>query len=322
MMGGVLDTSARLLRLLSLLQSRPDWSGPELADRLGVTTRTVRRDADRLRQLGYPVDAHAGAGGGYRMGIGATLPPLLLDDDEATAVALALGVTAGGAVAGIEEPALAALTKLDRLLPPRLRHRVAALRAATVRMAQPSGDVDAATLGALAQACAGQERVHFGYRDRDARESVRRADPYRLVCTGRRWYFVAFDVDRADWRTFRVDRVGVVKLTGHRIRIDDPPDARELVSRATAVAPYRYTARIVVDAPIDDVRRRIPPTVGITERHGTAQTLLTTGSDDLDAIAGHVVGLGLGFEVLEPSELRARVAVIGRALVARHPRGR
>jgi predicted DNA-binding transcriptional regulator YafY len=314
----VLDTSARLLRLLSLLQSRPDWSGVELAERLRVTTRTVRRDVDRLRQLGYPVDAHPGVGGGYRMGIGAVLPPLLLDDDEATAVALALGVTAGGAVAGIEEPALAALTKLDRLLPPRLRQRLAALRAATESMEHPAGEVDASTLVMLAQACAGQERVRLGYRDRDGRESERRVDPYRLVCTGRRWYFVAFDVDRSDWRTFRVDRVRVVELTGHRIRIEDPPDARELVSRATAVAPYRFTASIVIDAPVEQVSRRVPRTVGITEPHGATQSLLMTGSDDLDAIAGHLVALGWEFEVLDPPELRERVAGIGQSLVARH----
>ena len=204
---GVLDTSARLLRLLSLLQTRPDWSGPELADRLGVTTRTVRRDVDRLRQLGYPVDAAPGVAGGYRLGSGTNLPPLLLDDDEATAVAIALGTTTGGAVRGMEEPALAALTKLDRLLPPRLRQRVADLRAATVGMAGPADAIDSGLLVTLSQACAGQERIRMSYVDREGTPSDRRVEPYRLVSTGRRWYLVAHDVDRDDWRTFRVDRV-------------------------------------------------------------------------------------------------------------------
>src|SRR3954468_8144800 len=164
---GVLDTSARLLRLLSLLQSRPDWSGPELADRLAVPTPTVRRDVDRLRQLGYPVDAAPGVAGGYRLGSGTNLPPLLLDDDEATAVAIALGTTTGGAVRGMEEPALAALTKLDRLLPPRLRKRVADLQATTIGMSGPADAVDAGLLVMLSQACAGQERVRMHYVDRE-----------------------------------------------------------------------------------------------------------------------------------------------------------
>jgi len=314
---GVLDTSARLLRLLSLLQTRPDWSGPELADRLGVTTRTVRRDVDRLRQLGYPVDAAPGVAGGYRLGSGTNLPPLLLDDDEATAVTIALGTTTGGAVRGMEEPALAALTKLDRLLPPRLRQRVADLRAATVGMAGPADAIDSGLLVTLSQACAGQERIRMSYVDREGTPSERRVEPYRLVSTGRRWYLVAHDVDRDDWRTFRVDRVVGADRTGHRFRLVDPPDATELVSRATAVAPYRYTARVRVHAPVAVVRERVPPTTGLVEDDADG-TILTTGADDLDYLAGHLIWLGLTFEVLDPPELRAHLAALGAKLAADH----
>jgi predicted DNA-binding transcriptional regulator YafY len=316
----VLDTSARLLRLLSLLQSRPDWSGPELADRLGVTTRTVRRDVDRLRQLGYPVDAAPGVAGGYRLGSGTNLPPLLLDDDEATAIAIALGTTTGGAVRGMEEPALAALTKLDRLLPPRLRQRVADLRAATVDMAGPADAVDSGLLVTLSQACAGQERIRMAYVDREGTPSERRVEPHRLVSTGRRWYLVGRDVDREDWRTFRVDRVVEAQRTGHRFRFVDPPDPAELVTRATAVAPYRYSARVRVDAPLDEVRRRVPPTSGLVEE-GPDGVILVTGADSLDYIAGHLMFLGLPFEVLEPAALRDHVRHVGQQMVSRHPAG-
>ena len=318
-MAGVAETSARLLRLLSLLQARPDWSGSELADRLEVTTRTVRRDVDRLRGLGYPVDARPGAAGGYRLGVGATMPPLLLDDDEAAAVALALIVTAGGVVPGMEEAALAALAKLDRVLPSRLRARTAAVRQATIRTGSWGDDVDADVLVQMAQASAGEERLRIGYVDRDGNETERRVDPYRLVCTGRRWYLVAHDVDRRDWRTFRVDRVRQVAGTGHRFKLDDPPDAAELVSQALSVAPYRWTARVRIGAPADEVRRRVPPTVALVDAEDSDTTLLTTGSDHLQAIAGHLVGLGFPFEVLEPPELRDLMRAAGRSLVRAHP---
>ena len=319
MLAAVFDTSARLLRLLSLLQSRPDWNGPELAERLGVTTRTVRRDVDRLRQLGYPVDASPGVAGGYRLGTGANLPPLLFDDDEATAVAFALNASAGGAVRGMEEPALAALAKLDRLLPPRLRHRVAALQETTVRLDRRADDVDASLLVVIAQASAAQERVSLSYRDREGRVSERRVEPYRLVCTGRRWYLVAHDLDRAAWRTFRVDRIAEAVRTGHRFRLVEPPDAAALVSEAISVAPYRYVARIVIDAPAEEVARRVPPTVGVVEPDGLDRAVLTTGADDLDLLAGHLVGLGLSFEALEPPELRARLRRVARSLATSHP---
>ncbi|MGH9026497.1 MAG: helix-turn-helix transcriptional regulator [Acidimicrobiia bacterium] len=313
----MLDTSARLLRLLSLLQSKPDWAGPELADRLGVTVRTVRRDVDRLRALGYAVEAQPGATGGYRLGVGAAVPPLLLDDEEAAAVAIALLASAGGVVNGIEEPALAALAKLDRLFPPHLRERVRAMQSATVQLSRP-GDLDAATLVTIAQASAAQEQLRLIYVDREGRETDRRVEPYRLVSTGRRWYLVAHDLDRRDWRTFRVDRMADVRASGHRFRRLDEPDAASLVSRAVSVAPYRHTARVAIDAPVEEVERRFPPTVGITEPDGRGGALFTTGADRLEDLVGYLVALDLPFVVLDPPELRARIRQIGARLADVH----
>jgi predicted DNA-binding transcriptional regulator YafY len=318
-------TSARLLRLLSLLQSRPYWSGPELADRLEVTTRTVRRDVQRLRDLGYPVDGAPGEAGGYRLGNGGDLPPLLLDDDEATAVAVALGVTTGGAVRGLEEPALAALAKLDRLLPPRLRARVEALHDATVTLTGPtSADaVDAELLVTLAQACAGHERVEVDYEDRTGNRTTRRLEPSRLVATGRRWYLVAADVDRGQWRTFRVDRMREARRTGHRFVPDpDVPDAAGLVVEGTTVAPYRYRAVVAFPAtPAEELARRVPATVGtVTPGRRGKGCVLVTGSDHLEALAGHLVGLGLDFEVREPVELQRHLREVAERLRRAAPR--
>src|SRR6266545_2546717 len=216
----MLETSARLLRLLSLLQARRDWSGPDLADRLGVSARTVRRDVERLRSLGYPVHATSGTAGGYRLGAGAALPPLLLDDDEAVAVAVGLRTAAGGSVAGIEETSVRALVKLEQVLPSRLRHRVNALWTSTVPVPVP-GDgatVDAEVLTAIAGACRDHQRLRFDYRDHGGSASVRTVEPHRLVCWGRRWYLLAWDTDRNDWRTFRVDRLQPRTPTGYRLR--------------------------------------------------------------------------------------------------------
>jgi predicted DNA-binding transcriptional regulator YafY len=308
--------AGRLLRLLSLLQQRADWSGPELADRLEVTTRTVRRDVERLRALGYPVDAAPGIAGGYRLGPGASLPPLLLDDDEATAIAIALGVTASGAVQGLEEAALAALAKLDRLLPPHLRSRVDAVRATTVPLGGHD-PVSAAVLVTLARAAAQQERLLLTYVDRNGRRSQRRADPFRLVSTGRRWYLVVFDVDRRDWRTLRVDRIEDVVGTGHRFHLDDPPDAADLVSRASGVSPYRFVARVVVHTSPAQLAARVPPTVGVVEPHPDG-ALLTVGADDVGFLAGHLVALDLPFEALEPPELRDLLRRAGERLRTAH----
>ncbi|HEX3649834.1 MAG TPA: WYL domain-containing protein, partial [Pseudonocardiaceae bacterium] len=235
----MLETSARLLRLLSLLQSRPEWSGAELADRLGVTDRTVRRDMDKLRGLGYPVHAGTGVSGGYRLGAGAALPPLLLDDDEAVAVAIGLRTATAGAVTGIEETSVRALAKLEQVLPHRLRRRIGALQDYTVRITVDGGPtVDPDVLTALANACRDHERLRLDYRDHHDTTSRRTVEPHQLVNWGRRWYLVAWDVDRAAWRTFRVDRLTPRVPTGPRFPPREPPggDVVDYVTRGVASA--------------------------------------------------------------------------------------
>ncbi len=256
----MLATSTRLLRLLTLMQGRTTWSGADLADRLQVTERTVRRDVERLRELGYPVEASPGVGGGYRLGRGKALPPLILDDEEAVAVAVSLRTAAGGTVAGVEDSAMRALVKLEQVLPTRLRSQVTAVQAATESMAAGTPPVDATTLLALARACRDQERIGFGYTSHDGERTDRRVEPHRLVSTGRRWYLVARDVDRDDWRSFRVDRLHSVTASGPRFTPVDPPDAVEFVSRgaSTEVYPYQARVRLAMSAAMaaDESRRR------------------------------------------------------------------
>src|SRR5215472_4987638 len=206
-LGLVLETSGRLLRLLGLLQVRPEWRGSELADRLGVTVRTLRRDVQRLRALDYPVHSVPGVAGGYRLGPGRALPPLLLDDDEAMAVVVSLRSAASQTLTGLSDASVSALAKLDQVLPARLRERTAALQQATVALTGPGPVVDPSQLEALAASCRRHRRLRLGYRDRSGADSSRTVEPHRLVSGGYRWYLMAFDVARSDWRTFRVDRI-------------------------------------------------------------------------------------------------------------------
>lgn len=202
-----LAPSTRLLALISLLQLRRDWTGEELAERLAVGPRTIRRDIDKLRALGYPVLAARGVAGGYRLGSGGRLPPLLLDDAEAVAVAVGLRSAAAGSIAGVEETSVRALAKLEQVLPDRLRRRVRALGAATSTVATGASVIDADVLAALAGVCRDSFRARFSYVAGDGRTSQRHTEPAALVHSGFDWYLVAFDVDRDDWRTFRVDRI-------------------------------------------------------------------------------------------------------------------
>ncbi|TDD29374.1 WYL domain-containing protein, partial [Nonomuraea terrae] len=219
----MLDTSARLLRLLSLLQSRRDWSGADLAERLGIGHRTVRRDIERLRALGYPVHSTPGVAGGYRLGAGARLPPLLLDDEEAVAVALGLRTAAGGTVTGIEETSLRALAKLEQVLPERLRRRVNTLQTHTVRVNRDGPTVDADVLSRMAAACRDREQLRFDYTGQNGESALRGAEPHSLVARGNRWYLVAWDADRRDWRTFRADRIRLRTPNGPRFAPREPP---------------------------------------------------------------------------------------------------
>ncbi|MEY9876252.1 putative DNA-binding transcriptional regulator YafY [Streptacidiphilus sp. MAP12-33] len=309
----MLETSARLLRLLSLLQSRPDWPGDELAQRLDVTTRTVRRDVDRLRELGYPVDSMTGLGGGYRLGVGAALPPLLLNDEEAVAVAVGLRAAATGSVAGFEETSLRALAKLEQVLPSRLRHRVASVQSAIVQLSASGPAVDAGLLAALAGACRAHEGVRFGYQGRG-----RRVEPYRLVHTGRRWYLLAYDLDRDDWRTFRLDRfdADAALQPGPRFTPRPAPaeDLDAYLSDKLSSAPYRYQATILFHAPLEALADRTSPTAGRLERRDDHSCLFHAGAASLDEIALHVALKGVDFEVLDPPELRTHLATLAARL--------
>ncbi len=310
----MLETSARLLRLLSILQVRPDWTGAELADRLAITTRTLRRDVQRLRDLGYPVHAAPGVAGGYRLGAGAALPPLLLDDDEAVAVVISLRIAASNTVTGIEETALRALAKLEQVLPARLRERTAALQQATVQLPSLAPTVDPAMLTVIAGACRGYQRLAFGYTGRDGSVSARIVEPHRLVHTGRRWYLVARDTDRDDWRTFRVDRIDAPRGCGTRFVPRDPPDAASFVATAVTAAPYRHRARILLHAPAHVMAERILPSSGVVEPAGQDTCVLTTGADSLSAIAAHLVWLETDFTVLEPAGLIEHVRALADRL--------
>ncbi|MFW6052133.1 MAG: helix-turn-helix transcriptional regulator [Myxococcota bacterium] len=308
----MLETSARLLRLLTLLQTRSYWPGAELAERLEVTERTVRRDIDRLRSLGYPVDSSAGVAGGYRLGAGASLPPLLLEDDEALAVSLGLRTAASGTVAGIEEAAVRALAKLEQVLPARLRSRVKALHAAVAPLYYgPS--VPADVLAALAGACRGEEQVRFRYEDGKGRTTDRTVEPHGLVHTGARWYLLAWDLGRADWRTFRVDRItadGVAR--GRRFTRREVPggDVAAYVSRAISIDPYALRAQIVLHAPLAELAPRIPPTVGRLSSLDDDTCLFETGATSPSALALHIALLDVDFQVLEPPELLDAIARI------------
>jgi predicted DNA-binding transcriptional regulator YafY len=305
-------TTERVLRLLGLLQQRPVWTGPELAARLGVTTRSIRRDIERLRSLGYPVNATQGVGGGYQLGAGRALPPLLLDDEEAIATAVSLRLAAGGTVAGASEAAVRTLAKLDQVLPARLRAEVRALHDAIVTLEGGRIEVDADALLSLARACRDTVRVEFGYAGRAQEPGERRVEPYQLVATGRRWYLLAFDLDRDDWRSFRLDRMSGLRATTWRFRRRDHPDSAAYVQRAVTVAPYRYRARVRVQASAEEVRRATTASTVTVEPVDEATCLLLTGSDSLYALALHLGLLGWDFEVLEPAELRQALATLAQ----------
>lgn len=307
------ETAERLLRLLSLLTVRRCWRADELAERLGVTPRTVRRDVGRLRGLGYQVGAVPGPGGGYELGAGSALPPMLLDDEAAVAVAVGLRVAAGGSVAGMAEAAVRAMAVIDRVLPDRLRRRAAALHSAVVPL--PSGKpVDPGLLGLLALACRDSERLRFSYTNGDGLTSNRHAVPHRLVSTGRRWYLVARDLDRDDWRSFRLDRIADPAPTGVRSRPADPPDAARFVAEGVSTRGYPCQARIRLHAPAEVVADLVPPTVAVVEATGDRECVLVTGAYRLDVIALHLAGLGIAFTPLWPPELRDRCAELAERL--------
>jgi predicted DNA-binding transcriptional regulator YafY len=319
----------RLFALLSLLQTPREWPGSELARRLGVTPRTIRRDIDRLRELGYPVEATMGAAGGYRLVAGTAMPPLLLDDEEAVAIAVGLRTAAGQQVAGIEESAVRALTKLEQVLPSRLRYRVRSLSQATVPLTlppalsrdEPQPAVDPERLTVLAAAVANRERVRFRYRSYDGTESRRHVDPHRLVASGRRWYLVAYDNDRQDWRTYRMDRVESPKPTGARIAVREIPggDASAFVRDQLFSSAPTYRAVATIHAPYDEVRGRVGDAPGDLEPVNEHSCRLHGHTDTLEWTAFRLIMLGCDFEVHEPPELVGYLRTIGARLTRAAP---
>lgn len=302
-----------MLRLLSLLQTHRHWSGRELAERLGVSTRTIRRDVDRLRVLGYPVAGLNGSEGGYRLQAGSELPPLLLDDEEAVAIAVGLRTAAGGTVAGIEEASLRALAKLEQVMPSRLRQRVNALRTYTVPLTAASSTVDPETLTTITFACRDHERLRFRYRTHDGTTSRRMTEPHRLVSAGRRWYLVAWDVGREDWRTYRVDRLDQPQPTGVRFTERDLPadDAAAYVAEAIRAPFSRHQAVVRVHAPLEVIADRVPPPAGVLETVDDHTCVLRTAADSLEWLALFVGVLGVDFNVVEPAALVDYVRAIG-----------
>ncbi|MDY7105829.1 MAG: WYL domain-containing protein [Actinomycetota bacterium] len=315
-----MDSATRLLRLLSLLQARPSWTGDELASRTGTTTRTLRRDLTRLRDLGYPVEGSTGPAGGYRLGSGAAMPPLLLDDDEATVVAIGLRAAAATAIVGLEDAAISALGKLEQLLPSRVRRRITDIGDTTLRLDDPEpGRLDALVLAEMAAACRGSQRLRFDYVTGDGRRGSRHTEPYRLVSSERRWYLVAWDVDRRDWRTFRVDRAANAGATGAGSERREPPDAVAFVREGLAVAAYPVRASVLLAMPIDRAADVVRPTVGRLEAVDEQSTMLRIGADDVDWIARYVAGLPCRVRAVGPPELVEALRVLGEHLVADHP---
>ena len=299
------QTSSRLLELLSLLQGRRDWSGNELAERLEVSGRTIRRDMDRLRQLGYPVESGTGPGGGYRLRAGSAMPPLLLDDEEAIAIAVGLRTAARASVTGIEQTAVRALVKLEQVLPAHLRRRVSALGSATSTLPVAGPTVDPQHLTVIAAACRDSERLRFGYRSRDGSDSRREVEPHSLVNLGRRWYLVAWDPHRDDWRTFRLDRLARPTSTGVRVTPRKLPlkDPAAYVERSITSAPNRFEARLTLHAAADEITSRVPAHWGTVEPIDAGTCEYRTGDDDLRRLALRIAMLEVEFELHEPPEL-------------------
>lgn len=313
------DTPARLLNLLSLLQTPREWPGSELAERLSVSARTIRRDIDRLRELGYPVEATKGAVGGYRLVAGTAMPPLLLDDEEAVAIAVGLRAGAGHAIEGVEEASVRALAKLEQVLPSRLRHRVSTLQNATIPLTRGDGaTVAPSTLTALAGAVTGQERLRFGYRAGDGTESRRLVEPYRLVSTGRRWYLVAYDLEREDWRTFRVDRVSDPFATGARFAPRELPagGAAEFMTRSMARAQPELDLDVTFEAPAEFVAGRLPSHLAPTATGPTTCRVRTRTSDSTEWLAIRLALVDAPFTIHGPPSLTTYTKDLGARLTA------
>ncbi|MEU0988407.1 YafY family protein [Streptomyces sp. NPDC005953] len=313
----MISTSTRLLRLVSLLSTRSTWTCRELAERMAVTDRTVRRDIARLRELGYGVESDPGPWGGYRLGGGTRVPPLVLDDEEAFAVAVALREAALSGVLGSDQAALSALLKLRQVLPPRIAGRLGEMDATFVHTPRPEGrQIPPDVLRELAAACRSEERTRLSYRDHAGKATVREVDPYRLVHTGRRWYFVARDVARDQWRTFRADRVVGVQSTGRAVEFVDPPDPALLVSRGIASVVYPLYVTVRLPHPMDRALQVVPPTIGTHRADGPDATIVDIGGNDTEQLVVYLLGLGTPLRVLSPDHVREALVRRTRDLLA------
>lgn len=314
------DPTGRALQLLSLLQTHRLWRGAELAERLAVTERTVRRDVDRLRELGYPIDATPGVDGGYRLSAGAHLPPLVFDDEEAVAVAVGLRAAAGAAIGGIEDTSVRALAKIEQVLPDRLRRRVSALHGNVVALGRDHGAddvVDPDALSVLASACRDREEVRFDYRRSDGEDSRRLVEPHQLITAGRRWYLVGWDVRREDWRTFRLDRLRDARLAGRRFVSREIPggDGAAYFASSVGALPREFEVLVAVDASYEQISRRLSWVEHTPVDTEARSCTIRIRADRMDALVMAVVRLALGapVQVVEPPAVAEEVqALVGR----------
>lgn len=320
----MLSASARLIRLLSLFQAQRSWTGADLAARLDITGRTLRRDVDRLRSLGYTVDSTSGVAGGYRLGAGTALPPLLLEDEEAIAVALGLGNPAG-ASEDIEDASMRALAKLEQLMPPRLRRRLDSVRVSVVPVMRSKSPVRLKAVSFLAEACTDRLQLRFGYSDHHDTTTERTVEPHRVVQMGQRWYLLAWDTVRGDWRTFRLDRIVEPAPTGARFTPRRLPhgDVAAYMEHALQVSPYLHHAQVVVHAPAKALEPYLGWVNGKPQAIDEGSTRIATGANSLDALAVWLGCLPHDFEVESPKELIDHLALVAARLgkAARKPPG-
>ena len=305
------EVTSRALRLLALLQSRTVWTGPELAAEMGVTTRTVRRDVDRLRQLGYPVLTSAGHGGGYQLGAGRALPPLLLSSSEAVAVAVGLRLASASGLDGLDEEALRALAALDRILPAPVRAEVGAVTEAMGVITRPLTEVRSEVLMALASAVRDRVRVRVDYERADGVRGERRLEPYRVLSMEGRWYLFAWDLEREDWRTFRMDRMHAVHPSTFPIGERPVPDIEAAVRESITVGGYPRTATVRILAPLEEIAPRVSARAGTVTADGPEACILRAGAEDLHWVALHLAWIGAPIEVIDPPELLELIEALG-----------
>ncbi|MEO8900741.1 MAG: YafY family protein [Polyangiaceae bacterium] len=312
----MLQASARLLRLLTLLQARPSWAGAELAERLEVTPRTLRRDVERLRSLGYPIDGTTGVAGGYKLGSGASLPPLSLDEDEATAVFVGLHAAGGTGVTGAGTSAMRALAKLERVLPARLRKNLHTLRGSVLELSDRSPRLSLANVSSLAGACRERIVTRIVYTTRNGVETERRVEPFRLVRVGPLWYLVAWDPYKQEWRTFRLDRMASVERQNERFKARPPPgnDLVEYITRSLSASSHAHHAKVLLRAPIEDIRPRVGPHDGLFVRVSDSTCTLELAAPTLDILAARILWLGVDFEIISTDAFRRYLATLAERL--------